>query len=359
MRLLKSNSGAGALLPNVHLLEPLPYLPFVGMLERASVILTDSGGIQEEAPSLGKPVLVMRETTERPEGVQAGTVRLVGTDAQRIVNEVTRLLTDPQAYAADGRHAQSVRRRACDRTHSCCMQQVASGGRASFKTFIECQRSLSYFDRQSGWATVVPVSARGDSALPSGAFRGPGLEQVKATGLSHSWKLVMSKSIVVIGTGYVGLPAALMWAKAGRKVIGVDINENVVRAINDRTMLLNEQELNRLLNDPLVQPNLIARTTPCEGDVFVIAVPTPVDELKKVCDMGPVQSAIESICPYLRRGNLVIIESTVPPASCRRFIKPLIEKLAGLQVPQDVCSRTVRNVFFRVTSSVRLSKTIA
>jgi UDP-N-acetyl-D-mannosaminuronic acid dehydrogenase len=127
-----------------------------------------------------------------------------------------------------------------------------------------------------------------------------------------------------------------MWAKAGRKVVGVDINENVVRAINDRTMLLNEQELNELLNDPMVQPNLMARTTPCEGDVFVIAVPTPVDELKKVCDMGPVQSAIESICPYLRRGNLVIIESTVPPASCRRFIKPLIEKLAGLQVPQEV-----------------------
>ena len=96
-RWLRTGSSGDASLPNVHLLEPLPYLPFVGMLERATVILTDSGGIQEEAPSLGKPVLVMRETTERPEGVDAGTVRLVGTDRERIVCEVSRLLTDSQA----------------------------------------------------------------------------------------------------------------------------------------------------------------------------------------------------------------------------------------------------------------------
>ena len=97
-RLLGATDAKGALLPNVHLLEPLAYLPFVGMLERASVILTDSGGIQEEAPSLGKPVLVMRETTERPEAVDAGTVRLVGTDREKIVGEMSRLLLDSQAY---------------------------------------------------------------------------------------------------------------------------------------------------------------------------------------------------------------------------------------------------------------------
>jgi UDP-N-acetylglucosamine 2-epimerase (non-hydrolysing) len=97
-RLLGVPAGNNALLPNVHLLEPLPYLPFVAMLEQAHLILTDSGGIQEEAPSLGKPVLVMRETTERPEGVQAGTVRLVGTDTQGIVDGVARLLTDVRAY---------------------------------------------------------------------------------------------------------------------------------------------------------------------------------------------------------------------------------------------------------------------
>lgn len=86
--------GAG----NIHLIEPLDYLPFVWLMSRAHVIVTDSGGIQEEAPSLGKPVLVMRDTTERPEAVTAGTVRLVGTETAVIVAEVTRLLRDQAAY---------------------------------------------------------------------------------------------------------------------------------------------------------------------------------------------------------------------------------------------------------------------
>jgi len=81
--------------PNVFLIEPLDYAPFVRLMDRSTVILTDSGGIQEEAPSLGKPVLVMRDTTERPEGVAAGAVRLVGTDVARIVDGVERLLSDP------------------------------------------------------------------------------------------------------------------------------------------------------------------------------------------------------------------------------------------------------------------------
>jgi UDP-N-acetyl-D-mannosaminuronic acid dehydrogenase len=146
----------------------------------------------------------------------------------------------------------------------------------------------------------------------------------------------MKPKIIVIGTGYVGLPAALMWAKAGVEVVGVDINENIVRAINERTLLLNEKELNDLLNDPAVQANLIARTTPCEGDVYVIAVPTPVDQLKKVADLSCVEAAVRSICPFLKKGNLVILESTVPPMTCRRLLKPLIEELTGFKVPEDI-----------------------
>lgn len=83
---------------NVHLIEPQDYLPFVYLMTQATVILTDSGGIQEEAPSLGKPVLVMRDTTERPEAVAAGTVRLVGTDARAIVDGVSLLLDDRAEY---------------------------------------------------------------------------------------------------------------------------------------------------------------------------------------------------------------------------------------------------------------------
>ncbi|MBA4381375.1 MAG: UDP-N-acetylglucosamine 2-epimerase (non-hydrolyzing) [Sideroxydans sp.] len=85
-------------IPNIHLIEPLDYLPFVYLMNRAYLIITDSGGIQEEAPSLGKPVLVIRDTTERPEAVAAGTVKLVGTDAERIYKETNVLLDDAVAY---------------------------------------------------------------------------------------------------------------------------------------------------------------------------------------------------------------------------------------------------------------------
>lgn len=88
---------------DVHLIPPQDYQPFVWLMQRSHLIVTDSGGIQEEAPSLGKPVLVMRDTTERPEAVEVGTVRLVGTDADRIRTEVTRLLTDRAAYDAMAR----------------------------------------------------------------------------------------------------------------------------------------------------------------------------------------------------------------------------------------------------------------
>ncbi|MBN2085582.1 MAG: UDP-N-acetylglucosamine 2-epimerase (non-hydrolyzing) [Anaerolineales bacterium] len=102
---------------NISLLPPLEYLPMVHLMKRCEIVLTDSGGLQEEAPGLGKPVLVFREVTERPEGVRAGTVRLVGTDTQRIVEETSRLLDDRKEYErmskaiqpyGDGRAAQRI-----------------------------------------------------------------------------------------------------------------------------------------------------------------------------------------------------------------------------------------------------------
>lgn len=85
--------------PNFFFIEPLQYLEFVHLMSKATIVLTDSGGIQEEAPGLGKPVLVMRDTTERPEALESGTVHLVGTDYDKIVNEVSTLLEDTEAYA--------------------------------------------------------------------------------------------------------------------------------------------------------------------------------------------------------------------------------------------------------------------
>jgi UDP-N-acetylglucosamine 2-epimerase (non-hydrolysing) len=104
-------------IPHITLLEPLDYLPMVHLMKHASLVLTDSGGLQEEAPALGIPVLVMRAVTERPEGVQAGTVRLVGTDTDIIVSHARNLLDDPQAYTSmaqainpygDGKAAQRI-----------------------------------------------------------------------------------------------------------------------------------------------------------------------------------------------------------------------------------------------------------
>ena len=90
-------------LPRVHLVEPLDYQSLVAVLKRSTLVLTDSGGIQEEAPALAKPVLVMRVETERPEAVQAGVAKLIGTQEETIATEVGRLLDDPLAYRAMAR----------------------------------------------------------------------------------------------------------------------------------------------------------------------------------------------------------------------------------------------------------------
>ena len=118
-------------LDNVHLLEPQDYLPFVYLMKESYFILTDSGGIQEEAPSLGKPVLVMRDTTERPEAVDAGTVKLVGTSTDEIIGQSERLLGDPDAYAAMSlAHNPYGDGKACERIATTLKQWAASSARA-------------------------------------------------------------------------------------------------------------------------------------------------------------------------------------------------------------------------------------
>ncbi|WP_019676471.1 non-hydrolyzing UDP-N-acetylglucosamine 2-epimerase [Arsukibacterium perlucidum] len=112
---------------NVHLIPPQDYLPFVYLMSNATIVLTDSGGIQEEAPSLGKPVLVMRDTTERPEAVSAGTVKLVGTDRQKIVEQVSRLLTDNEYYQSMSfAHNPYGDGKACQRIVTAIKQKMAS-----------------------------------------------------------------------------------------------------------------------------------------------------------------------------------------------------------------------------------------
>ncbi len=107
---------------NIHIFEPLPYPDFARLMSISSLVLTDSGGIQEEAPSLGRPVLVMRDSTERPEGIAAGTARLVGTSIETIVDTVESLLRDESGLSSDGKGDQPLRRRLCRAAHHRCVE---------------------------------------------------------------------------------------------------------------------------------------------------------------------------------------------------------------------------------------------
>ena len=113
---------------NLFFIEPLEYLPFVYLMEKSDLVLTDSGGIQEEAPSLGKPVLVMRDTTERPEALDAGTVKLVGTDCDKIISEVSPLLDNMEYYKKMSRAINPYGDgRACERIVDIMMEVEVDG----------------------------------------------------------------------------------------------------------------------------------------------------------------------------------------------------------------------------------------
>jgi len=144
------------------------------------------------------------------------------------------------------------------------------------------------------------------------------------------------REVAVIGAGYVGLPLCLHLAKGGKRVLAVDIDDGVVRAINERTAKIDEKEdFERWFQDPDVQANLRAATAPAEADAFVIAVPTPVEHDSKRPDLRALIAATESIVPVLRPGNLVIVESTIPPLTTSNLVRPIVEK-TGLKVGVDL-----------------------
>jgi UDP-N-acetyl-D-mannosaminuronic acid dehydrogenase len=142
-------------------------------------------------------------------------------------------------------------------------------------------------------------------------------------------------SVCVLGTGYVGLPLCIMLAEHGHTVVGVDVQRRIVDALNSGTFPFEEDALSQAFESGTVRANFRASLTPVEADIFVIAVPTPVDHRKRVADLSYVEAAVRSLLPRLRRGNLVIIESTVPPLTCRDTVTPIIEE-TGLHVGEDV-----------------------
>jgi len=138
--------------------------------------------------------------------------------------------------------------------------------------------------------------------------------------------------ISVLGLGYIGLPTALLFASAGHEVIGIDINEKKAKLLNEGKLPFQEPGLDELFEK--AKSNFRASTKVEESDVFLIAVPTPLDEHTKSADLKYVKSAAEMIYPHLQRDNLVILESTVPPKTTERLLIPLLEK-SGLKAGED------------------------
>jgi len=141
--------------------------------------------------------------------------------------------------------------------------------------------------------------------------------------------------ICVLGLGYIGLPTALLFAQGGFTVVGIDINEKIVQALNNGELPLNEPGLDDLFLN--ARSNFTAQTEMPEADVFLIAVPTPLKRSIRVSDLDYVRSAAEMISLRLRKGNLVILESTVPPGTCENFVLPILEK-SGLKRGDFFCA---------------------
>src|SRR5438552_6007430 len=155
-------------------------------------------------------------------------------------------------------------------------------------------------------------------------------------GLFWRKRRMSSEKIVILGTGYVGFPLAVILARSGFKVVGVDIRREVVRGINSGDLPIREKEIEAIFKEPAVRTNLVASEVVDDGDVYVISVPTPLEKRRKVADLSAVVAALKSIAPHLKKGNLVILESTVPPLTCREIITPLLEDMTSLTVNLDI-----------------------
>lgn len=234
--------------------DPVGYSDFLNMLSNCAAVITDSGGVQEEACILGVPCVTIRDSTERPETVDVGANVLVHRNAEAMVAALNRPITPWTNPFGDGHTA---------------------------------ERIINILIDQN----VQPVAQTQDT-------------------------------VCVVGLGYMGLPTSLLFASAGIKVTGFDVSEKKVNEINGGRCPFEEAGIPELLTAALKTGNFKAQTKPAAADVFVVAVPTPHENKK--CDLSFVLSAVTSLLPVMKDGNLLIIESTIKPKTCEDIVLPIL-----------------------------------
>ncbi|MFC1842036.1 non-hydrolyzing UDP-N-acetylglucosamine 2-epimerase [Candidatus Dependentiae bacterium] len=278
-------------LENLHITEPIQYSDMVYLISHANIILTDSGGIQEEAISLGKPVLILREKTERMEGVQAGLATLVGTNGEKIIQKLN--------------------------THH------------NLKSFKSRETSNIYGDGHASEKITVILKNK----LLDKLDNLPKLQKDIFKGATHNREKLKSKlkgnlsmkKACVLGLGYIGLPTAILLAENGFDVTGFDIDAQKVESINAGDPVIEEPEIYEKLHIALSYKHLKATTKIQASDYFIIAVPTPFKENKAI-DLSYIKSAAISIAKVLQTGNTVLLESTVSVGATEKLAQLLQEK---------------------------------
>lgn len=235
----------------LQLTPPVGYLDFIQLQKHAKLILTDSGGIQEEACLLGVPSLTLRENTERPEAIEVGASELVGRNAEKAVNAAKQWLSR-ESYSWEN----------------------------PFGNGHVAEAIIDVLFEDNSTAIEKPIVAK-------------------------------NETIAVVGMGYMGLPIASLLAQAGYRVSGVDLNKNKVDAINRAECPFDEVGLPELISKVVTQGYLTATTEIPSSDTYLVAVPTP--HKNSQCDRSYVFSAADAIAKVAKDGQTVIIESTISP----------------------------------------------
>jgi len=302
-------------LDNTLLTEPLTYADLVYVLNNANIVITDSGGIQEEAVSLGKPTIVLREKTERAEAVWAGAAQLVGTSAEKLTAALDTIRKGNQSKIYT--------------------TQLFGDGFAAEKIVHILQSSIT--KEKDTIIPALPITVKKDQAM---------------------------KTVCVIGLGYIGLPTSIILAQSGFSVMGVDIDHQKVSAINSGSPGIKEPELFEKLQVVLGDTTFCATTHIQAADFFVIAVPTPFKEETKTthskkADLSYVFSAIQSVAGVLKKNDTIILESTVPVGTTQKIAAQLEEAtglIAGVDFFVAHCPERVLpgNIFYELVHNARI-----